>query len=151
MTKDKLSWGEENYLRKLCVIPTLIAFWMILVYFIHLMRIDALKNVWDFFIHVGLLFAIVPSIVFFLSFEVLYSRKVKMPFRFYLKRFLGNIFLLLTVVSLSFGVTIMTYNILSPFIEYRAIILGFLISLGLLILIVRLSGVLNNFFRGKQG
>ncbi|RLI10988.1 hypothetical protein DRO25_02730 [Candidatus Bathyarchaeota archaeon] len=150
MSKEEVSWEEQNYLRKLCVIPTLIAFCAILAYFVYLMHNNALKSAWDYLLHIGLLFAIIPSITFMLTFEVLYSRRVKMPLKHHLKRFTGRVLLLLAALLSFFVFLAIVYTVLSPLIGDRAIVLGSVIwGVGLFIIAVRFNEFLAKLSKGQ--
>lgn len=113
MTTEELSWEETNHLYKLCLIPTFIIFFIILVYFNYLMYTGSLKTLWDFIIRVGWLYIFMP-ITFFIAFELLYHRKIKKPPTFHLKRLIGRMLLLLLSALSFFGFLFVTQPVFYP-------------------------------------
>lgn len=136
MTERELSWEEINNLYKLSLIPTLLVFFVVLIYFNYLMYADSLKSVWDGLLHVGPLFTAMP-IVFFLTFEALYHRKLRKPLRFHLKRFIGRILPLLASALSYFGFLIFIVNpFLSPIMGDRGLLVGSVLWIVIFFLVV---------------
>lgn len=150
MTEEELSWKEQEDIRKLCVIPTLIAFLAILTYFVYLMHNNALATVWDYFSQIGLLFATIPLTIFMATYEVLYSRKVKKTLKFHLKRFAGRMFIILLAFSSFFMSLVLSYIALSPTIGDEAVLPGIVIWLiGIFIVGTKFSEFFGRFEKGE--
>jgi len=62
------------------------------------------------------------SMVWFLTFELLYQMKIKKPFMFHAKRVVGRFILSLFGTSLLVGITDVLFIILSPFLSLRIIL-----------------------------
>lgn len=124
MNAEELSWEEKNHLYKLCTIPTLIVFYAILIYLVYLMRTSPFKTVWEGLFHIGPLLTVMPT-TFFITFEVLYHRKVKKPLGFHMKRFAGRMLLLAVSVLSYFGFLIYLIKpIFSPIVGDRDFLVG---------------------------
>jgi small-conductance mechanosensitive channel len=113
VVKVELSKEEEIRLYNLSLVPAGVILVAFLVSFVHLMRTDVLKTMWDYLLFATPFWtAIIGSI--FLTFEVLYSRKTKSSIRFYAKRLLGRIFLLAACMLSLLAIVGIFYPILSP-------------------------------------
>ncbi len=119
MTKEELSPEEINRLYKLCVIPMLSVFYVILAYFVYLLLTDALITRWDLMTRILLPFFIFFPVSGMVTFEILYHRKVKSPLKFHLKRFSGRLFIILLSFLWYFGLVIGLEPVLSPIVGDR--------------------------------
>lgn len=126
MPNEELSHEEENHLLNLACIPLLVFFPFLGVYFVYLMHNNLLKSVFDVLIHIGLVLAIAMPAIVFLTFEVLYSRRIKKPPRFLFKRFIGRM-MITSFGASTFFITISVFLLtLSSLIgERNALLLSF--------------------------
>jgi hypothetical protein len=151
MVTEELSKKEEIHLYNLSVIPCAIVFILIMVYFVYLMHTNPIKSVADYLFRVGSLIAIFLPLSIFGTFELLYSRKVKKPFKIHLKRFIGKMVVALTMMSSLFGIlSIFFYGIPTFVSEAVALICSFTIwSLIWAITILRFRRVFDKLYQGQ--
>jgi hypothetical protein len=124
MTNEELSWEETNHLYKLCAIPMLFVFFIMLIYFNYLMYTGSLKTRWDFIILIALPFFIFFPTAGMVTFELVYHQKIKKSLKFHVKRFMGRTLLLLVSVLSFFGFLIITQQLLYPIISDLDVIVG---------------------------
>lgn len=150
MTEEELSWKEQEDIRKLCVIPTSVAFVAIVAYFIYLMHSNALTTAWDFLFRIVLLFTTLPPTIFIATYEVLYSRKVRKNLKFHVKRFAGRLLIILLGVLSFFMSLALSYLALSPLIGDRALLPGIILwMVGVFIAGIRFSEFFGRFEKGE--
>lgn len=150
-TQNELSWEESNRLFGMSTIPSLIVVFIVLIYFVHLMQNDLLKSPWDYLIHVFLPLVTGAPIVAFLSFEILYSRKIKKTLMYHLKRFLGRTFVLLASTSSLFGFFIAANAVLSELMgwENSLIVGGIIWVLTFSLIATRFRKLFTKLNKGK--
>jgi len=124
MTNDDLSWEEKNQLYKICAIPMFITFCIFLIYFVYLMKNALIQTTWDFLTNVLIGIAIIPLLIFALTFELLYHQKIEKPLKFHLKRFGINASLILISALSIFVFLLFVDTVLSPYLGGRAILIG---------------------------
>lgn len=128
MTSEELSPKEIDRLYKLCVIPMLSVFYVILAYFVYLLLTDGLKTRWEFLTRIGVPFFVLFPVSGMVTFEILYHRKVKSPLEFHLKRFSGRLFLLLVSGLWFFGMLIGLEPVLSSLVGDRDFLVSFVLA-----------------------
>ena len=115
MLNEELSHEEESHLLNLSCIPLLVFFPLLGVYFVYLMQKDLLKSAFDVLLYIGFALVVAMPMTVFLSFEVLYSRKIRKPLRFHLKRLIGRMTIIgvgALLFSLTLGVLLATLSAL---------------------------------------
>jgi hypothetical protein len=130
--------GKKNKLYKKSSIPMIITFYIFLIYFVYLMQNALLKTTWDFPTKILMPVIIVSTLVFALSFELLYHQKIEKPLQFHLRRFGMNMLLVLVGAFSVFAFLLFVDATLSPYLGGRAILLGlFLWSLIFFVIVVK--------------
>lgn len=151
MAVEELSSEEENRLYALSCIPLFVFFLFLAAYFVYLMHNNLLKSVLDVFLRIGLLLLTVMPTIIFLTFEVFYSRRVKRPLEFYIKRFAGRMTIIFIGTLLFTAVFSLFYAILSPLVnEWNAFLYGSITwFLVWFVFIVRFKHVFDRLYKGQ--
>jgi hypothetical protein len=150
MAREDLSPEEIERLYKICLIPMLSVFLIILIYFNYLMYTNPLKTRWDFLTEIGLPLFVLFPVSGMVTFEILYHRKVKSPLKFHLKRFLGRLFLLLLSGLWFFGVLIVLEPVLSPIVGDRDFLVSFILAtIVYALVILKLKEFVNRLDKGE--
>jgi hypothetical protein len=90
MVEVGLTWEEQKRLDKVRAAVFFGFFLAFVAYFIYCKEYtDTLKTTWDILVRLGVPFVVGGSLASFLTFEVLYRRKVKKSIAFHVRR-LGN-------------------------------------------------------------
>jgi flagellar biosynthesis protein FlhB len=92
-----LSQKEEIHLYNLSLIPSLIVLYAFLIYFAFALHYNIFKTLLDTLLFMSYGFASMLATAF-LSFEILYSRRLGVKFQ--LKRFVGRIIIMLAAITL---------------------------------------------------
>jgi len=146
-----ISPEDERHLLNLSVIPAALVTYLLIVCFLFFGRNQQSLSLWYYITYFGIPFAIAVPVTIFLSFEVLYSRKVKQPISHGIKRFLGRVSLILMGVF-TFGTILGTaYFALASFINQWTLLLlaGILWFAIWLLLVFRLREVFDKLYAGK--
>lgn len=145
MTTVELSREEEIHLYNLSCIPVTVVSVILAAYFVYLMQNNLLESLWDYLTRVGLLIAIIPTTVLFMTFEILYRRQVKKPLGFHVKRFAGRMAIALTVTLSLFIIFGFFSKVVSlPMSEWNILIFSAVIWFLLwFIAVVKLKETLN--------
>jgi len=150
MTSDELSPGEIERLYKICLIPMLSVFEVILAYFVYLLLTDALTTRWELMTQILLPFFIFFPVSGMVTFEILYHRKVKSPLKFHLKRFSGRLFIILLSGLWYFGLVIGLEPVLSPVVGDRDFLVSsVLASVVYALIILKLKGYISKLEKGE--
>jgi len=125
MAESELTPEDREHLHKMSAIALMLVFSAIMLYFIYLMNTNPLKTLWDLIVWVGLPSAVGMPTAFFLTFEVLYRRRVKNRIQFHLRRFAGNMLVpvvgILSLLSVQ-GIFFVLFS--TALSERRAVLLG---------------------------
>lgn len=152
MTEKDLSWEERNQLYKLCAIPMSITFCIFLIYFIYLMQNALIQTTWDFLTKVLIEVIIIPTLIFALTFELLYHRKIKKPLKFHLKRFSISASLILISAFSIFALLSFVDAVLSQYLGGRAILIGAILwTLIFFIIVTKYQKFLESFKQKTHG
>ncbi len=158
MTSEELTRKEEDRLYAMSSIPFLIIFFVTLIYY-SFFRLEEIYPpgapfepvMWDMLPRFFLPMLTMAPITFFLTFEILYHRKIKKPLKFHVKRFTGRMVILLTAVALFSAIYIFSYFVLSPLISARYALLCTLIiwSLTFYAIITKFRGFFSKLEKGE--
>jgi len=125
MAESELTLEEREHLHKMSAIALVVVFSVIMLYFVYLMDTDPLKTSWDFIVRIGLPSAVGMPTAFFLTFEVLYHRRVKKRIQFHLRRFACNMLVPVSGMLSLFSVQGIFFVLFSTALsERRAVLLG---------------------------
>lgn len=153
MTKQ-ITQEELNHLYSISIIPAIIIFAFVIAYygFVHLEQISSSGSLMlDLLINLFPLILLLPPIAFFLTFEILYRRRVKNTAKLSIRRFLGRMTILMVSVSLFSCIYLTSYLFFAPLISEKfAILLSFWLWLALLsLLIIRFGQAFNKLDKGE--
>jgi hypothetical protein len=154
MMAKQITQEELNRLYSMSIIPAIIIFAFVLVYysFVHLEQISSSGSLMlDLLVNLFPLILLLPPLAFFLTFEILYSQRVKDTAKLCIRRFLGRMVILLVSVALFLFIYMTSYFFFAPLISEKfAILLSFwlwLIVLGLFV--ARLGHVFSKLEKGE--
>lgn len=122
MKMTELSPDEERHLLNLSVIPALIVTYILIAFFLYFGWNQQPFSVRYCLAYFGIPFAILMPATFFLSFEILYSRKLKKPLKYCTKRFFSRVLILVAGISI-FIVLSITYFALFTWIDEGQVLL----------------------------
>lgn len=126
MVADGLTREEKDRLYGMSVIPMVLVFAVAIFYygFVHLEQVYPPESLmWDALINLFPPVAFGMPVAFCLTFEILYSRKMKCPPKFHVKRFLGRMVTVLVGALSFFAIYLASYFFLAPVISERFAIL----------------------------
>jgi hypothetical protein len=132
MTTMELSQKEERHLLNLSVIPAALVTYLLIACFFYFTPNQLSLSMWDYLARFGIPFAIAIPITIFLSFEILYSRKINKPISYHIKRFLGRMSIILTGILIFVIALVMIYFALISWIdEWKVLLLTGVIWFGI--------------------
>ena len=147
----ELSPEEERHLLNLSVIPAALVTYLLIACFLYFTPNQLSLSLWNYLSHFGIPFVIAIPVTIFLSFEILYSRKIKKPISHHIKRFLGRMSIILTGILIFVITLVIIYFALISWIdEWKVLLLTGVIWFGIWgPLVFRFKKILNKLYKGQ--
>jgi hypothetical protein len=149
LNDQDLSPEETNHLYELSTIPMALVSIVFLGYLVYLLHYSLLKTQADFLVGWFLPLAFFGLESGFITFEVLYHRRIKKPLRFHLKRLVANTLIVLFGIALLFVFTLGLHPFLSSIVGKDDFLVSALLTLLVFsVVILRFKDAIARFHKG---
>jgi|GEM_PF-4758113 len=147
-----LSWEEKNQLYGMACIPFFIVFFVFAAYFLfYLVQNNLAESIWD-----ALTYFVLPSFLIglpssFVTFEILYHRKIKQPLILHVKRFSGRVLLTIAAMLSFCGALALSDVYLSPVVSetHTAIVGGLIWMVGFFLVLTTFREFFSKLDKGE--
>lgn len=134
---------------ELSSVSLVLVFFVFMGYFVYLEHYSLLKTRFDFLFRFFLPFFILFPESGFVTFEVLYHKRIKKPLKFHLKRLTANSLVLVLGVVLLFGFVLGLHPFLSPIVGNNDFLISVLLTLLVFsVIILRFKNVIVKLNKG---